>query len=365
MQIFGKDFSQRELERRTGNIDQIGGTTHYTFTSGRAKDVKAIEFNTGAGFRFTTVPDRGLDIANCTYRGISLVYLTPNGITHPAFYEPEGFGWLRTFFGGLLTTCGLTHFGNPGKDGDDELGLHGRYSTLPADGVCDRSRWEGGSLILEVTGEVRECALFSEKITLQRSIRTEVGKRSLIVRDRARNVGFSSAPFCLLYHINAGFPLLDAQSELILSSKKVEPYDEIAEAGLDEITRFSAPVHDFKGQDFLHTMAEDSDGYACAALVNRSLNGGLGLYMRFDTRTLPFLNEWKMLGEGDYVLGIEPVNTIILNRADLRKSSRLPMIEPGEAREMEVEIGVLEGQSEIEEFIGRVESITPAGKSDE
>jgi hypothetical protein len=113
------------------------------------------------------------------------------------------------------------------------------------------------------------------------------------------------------------------------------------------------------GQDFLHTMAGDSDGYAHAALVNQSLYDGLGLYMRFDTRTLPYLNEWKMLGEGDFVLGIEPVNTIILNRAALRKKKRLPLIEPGEAKEMEVEIGVLEGQSEIQEFIDKVTSVIP------
>jgi hypothetical protein len=356
MQFRGREFERRELERRTGNLDQIGGTRHCTLSSGRSSGVKTIEFNTGTGLCFTAVPDRGLDIADCTYKGVSLVYLTPNGITHPAFYEPAGFGWLRTFFGGLLTTCGLTYFGNPGSDGDKDLGLHGRYSTIPADHVCDRSHWEGDRYILEVAGEVRESALFSEKITFERTISTELGKRSLTVHDRARNAGFNSAPFCLLYHINAGFPLLDADSELILSSVEAYPYDEIAEAGLDEASRFSDPVHDFKGQDFLHTMAGDGDGYAAAALINRSLLDGLGLYMRFDTHTLPYLNEWKMLGEGDYVLGIEPVNTIILNRAELRKQGRLPMIEPGEVREMDVEIGVLEGLSEIEEFIDSVRS---------
>ncbi len=357
MHMYGRDYAKRELERRTGNLDQIGGTLHYTLSSGRSKGVQVIEFNTGTGLRFSVIPDRGLDIAHCTYRGSSLVYLTPNGIAHPAFYEPEGLGWLRTFFGGLLTTCGLTYFGHPGKDGDEELGLHGRYSTLPADRVCDRSRWEKDRYVLEVTGEVRECALFGEKIRLERSVKAEVGKRSLLVRDRVENFGFNTAPFCILYHINAGFPLLDEQSELVLTSTKIEPYDAIAEAGLGDALRFRAPVHGFEGQDFLHTMAGDSEGYAYAALVNRSLSGGLGLYIRFSIGTLPYLNEWKMLGEGDYVLGIEPVNTIILNRSELRKSGRLPLIEPGEVREMEVEIGVLEGGDEIDAIIDRVNSI--------
>jgi hypothetical protein len=361
MNIRGSDYSKRELERRTGNLDQIGGTMHYTLDSGRSKGVRAIEFNTGAGLRFTVIPDRGLDIAHCSFRGINLVYLTPNGIVAPAFYEPEGFGWLRTFFGGLLTTCGLTYFGNPGRDGDEELGLHGRYSTIPADRVSDRSRWEGDSFVLEVTGETRECALFGEKIRLERSITSTLGSSSLTVRDRVENYGFSTAPFCILYHVNVGFPLLDAASELIVGSTHVEPYDAVAERGLADLLRFSQPQAGFEGQDFLHTMASGGDGFGLAALLNRKLHGGIGLYLRFSTETLPFLNQWKMLGEGDYVLGIEPVNTIILNRASLRESGRLPVIEPGEVKEMEVEIGVLSGESRIEQFAGRVREVADTG----
>jgi len=82
------------------------------------------------------------------------------------------------------------------------------------------------------------------------------------------------------------------------------------------------------------------------------------LYLRFRTSTLPFLNQWKMLGEGDYVLGIEPVNTIILNRAALRRTGRLPLIEPGEVKEMEVEIGVLDGDEEIGNFSKKIQSVT-------
>jgi hypothetical protein len=363
MRIHGRTFTRRELEGYTGNMEQVGGTHHVVLTAGRAQGVRAIEFDTGAGLCFTAVPDRGLDIAHCTYRGVNMIYLTPNGITSPAFYEPEGFGWLRTFFGGLLTTCGLTYFGNPGRDGEEELGLHGRYSTSPAERVCDRSRWEGDRFVLEVTGEIGEGILFGEKIWLERSIRTALGEKYLTVRDRVYNRGFSTSPFCMLYHINTGFPLLDRGSELILSSTYIEPYDDNARGGLDDVLRAGSPQHNFQGQDFLHTMAADEGGFALAALVNRALGGGLGLYLRFRTHSLPFLNQWKMLGEGDYVFGIEPVNTIILNRAALRRSGRLPFLEPGETADMEVEIGILEGEEEIEEFSRKVRSITKGRES--
>lgn len=369
MYVGGKSFTRGEVERRIGSLQQLGGIRHYQLAEGRAKGVEAQEFHTGSGLVFTVLPDRGLDIAFCSYKGINLVYLAPGGIAHPAFYDPAGFEWLRSFFGGLLTTCGLTYFGDPGRDGEVELGLHGRYSAIPALRVCDLSRWEGDEYLLEVTGTVEECSLFGDKLRLTRCISTAIGGKSLVIRDRVENFGSRASPFTILYHVNAGFPLLDESSQLELTSAGIEPYDANAKAHLDQVNRFGRPDPGFTGQDFLHTMAADTEGYARAALINRDLavspvagaggsgSRGLGLYLKFRTGTLPFLNEWKMLSEMDYVVGIEPVNTKIVNRATLRKENRLPLLQPGESREMEVEIGILEGQQEIEEFAAAVRRI--------
>jgi hypothetical protein len=177
------------------------------------------------------------------------------------------------------------------------------------------------------------------------------------------NFGFRSSPLTVLYHINCGFPLLDEFSELELSSAEIEPYDDNAERHLAEVRRFSAPRAGFQGQDFLHRMVPDAEGYARAVLINPRLHGGLGLYLRFHTDNLPFLNEWKMLDEGDYVVGIEPVNTKTVGRATLREEKRLPWIEPGECRDMEVEIGVLEGTEEIETFRSAIRSVSAQADS--
>jgi hypothetical protein len=128
MRIHGRELSREHVLRRIGHVAQVGGTRHYTLRDGRSKHVDAIDVDAGSGLCFTVLPDRGLDISLASYKGLNLVYLTPNGEAHPAFYEPEGLGWLRTFFGGLLTTCGLTYLGAPGIDGEQPLGLHGRYS---------------------------------------------------------------------------------------------------------------------------------------------------------------------------------------------------------------------------------------------
>jgi len=222
---------------------------------------------------------------------------------------------------------------------------------------ADLSRWEGDEYLLEISGEVEECVLFGDNIRLKRKISTALGKKYFTLRDRVENFGFRTSPFTILYHINIGFPLLDESAELILTSTRAEPYDQVAEAGMKEMKKFSLPVPGYREQNFLHTMASDQGGFALAAMINRNLQGGMGLYIKFKTDTLPFLSEWKMMGEKDYVVGIEPCNTKIENRAELRKHKRLPQLRPGEIKEMGIEFGVLEGKEEIDRFSREVDEV--------
>ena len=53
MNIHGRSVSKRELERRVGSLQQIGGTRHFEYSTGRAKGVQAVEVNTGSGLVFT------------------------------------------------------------------------------------------------------------------------------------------------------------------------------------------------------------------------------------------------------------------------------------------------------------------------
>jgi hypothetical protein len=56
------------------------------------------------------------------------------------------------------------------------------------------------------------------------------------------------------------------------------------------------------------------------------------------------------MGEGAYVLGLEPGNCHVEGRARERERGTLEFIEPGERREFSLEIGILDGQDEIEQF---------------
>jgi hypothetical protein len=95
-------MDKNETLKYIGNLSQIGGCRHYTLSDGWGRGMRATDINTGGGLQYTVLPDRGLDISLAGYRGVNLVYLTCNGETHPAYYEPEGLGWLHTFTGGLL-----------------------------------------------------------------------------------------------------------------------------------------------------------------------------------------------------------------------------------------------------------------------
>jgi hypothetical protein len=62
------------------------------------------------------------------------------------------------------------------------------------------------------------------------------------------------------------------------------------------------------------------------------------------------LNQWQHFHRGTYVTGIEPGNVSMLGRAWNRRHGYLQHIEPGEVREFHLEIGVLQGASEITAF---------------
>ena len=128
MNIYGRDLTGRELRRRVGWLGQVAGIEPFVFDDGPARGVRALRFRAG-GLSFDVLADRGMDIGLFEYRGVPLAWLSRTGVASPAFYEPAGEGWLRSFGGGLLVTCGLTNVGPPGRRGGEELGLRGRSRT--------------------------------------------------------------------------------------------------------------------------------------------------------------------------------------------------------------------------------------------
>ncbi len=350
MNWLGERPEREHLGKRVGEMWQAGGVRRVTLEEGPWGGTEAVVFRTGSGFSFWALPSRGLDISHAEYCGVPLAWLSPAREAHPSRYEPEGLGWLRGFFGGLVATCGMTYMGAPCNDLGAELGLHGRYSYLPAFGVQADAEWGQDGYEMWVQGRVREAALFMDKLELKRRISARLGESRLLISDVVTNIGHDPSPLMLLYHINLGYPIVDEGSELVAPSKTVRPRDQIARTGVRDYARFEAPQHGYKEQVFYHEMAADESGYVGTAIVNRRLadGKGLGVYVRYRQRELTDFAEWKMMGEGDYVVGLEPANGHVEGRARERERGTLKTIEPGEVVEFAVEIGVLTSPEAIE-----------------
>lgn len=358
----GRKITRQELLRRVGSVDQVGGVRLGEFIDGVGRGVRTAHLRTGAGLAATLLIDRGMDIYDANFQGTALAWLSPTGPVHPARYEEQGAGWLRGFGGGLMVTCGLTTMGAPSVDEGISLGLHGRASYAPASHVNTGGSWQGDEYVMFLEGEMRETAVFGENVVLKRRVESRLGENRISIFDTVTNEGFQRTPLMLLYHINTGFPLLDEGSCLIAPSRKVMPRDEQARRGLDNHDTFGAPVPDYQEQVFSHEMAADPDGFVTAAMVNRAWNGGegLGLYVRYRQQELPWFNEWKMIGEGLYTVGVEPATTHTLGRAAARADGSLQFLLPGEERHYHVELGILNSAAEIAQLEKRAREL---GKS--
>jgi len=104
--LYGREWSKVELLERAGDISQYGGARLMESAEGPEAHVPSALFRTGSGLNFHVLPGRGMDISLADYCGWPLCWRSSTGDVGAGFYEPEGRGWLRGFFGGLLTTCG-------------------------------------------------------------------------------------------------------------------------------------------------------------------------------------------------------------------------------------------------------------------
>lgn len=323
--LFGKTFTRADLERRVGGMDQIAFVRPCTLDDGRGRGVAAFEVSTGGGLDFTVLADRALDILDFRHNGRSLCWHSGLGAVSPALFEADGLNWLRSFFGGMLTTCGLGNAGTPCEEGGITYGQHGRISNTPAERVCWGAEWQGDDYVLWISGEAREARVFGPRLVLKRRITTSLGSCSVTLEDTVENEGFADEPFMLLYHVNAGFPVLDDGSEVRIDSR-VSPMGEFAATGLSEWTRACAPVHGIEEQCYLHDVAPDADGMAQAEIWNPRLE--LGFRVRYRKAELPNLWQWKMMGERDYVMGLEPGNCGPGGRVAARAAGEVRVLGP-------------------------------------
>jgi len=338
----------------------VGGVRLLRLDQGLEVGVRVAQVRTGTGLSFSVLVDRGMSISDADYRGAPIGWKSQTGDVGPSYYDPNGPEWLRGFFGGLLTTCGLTWVGAATVDEGVQLGLHGRGSSLPAEAIVASGDWVGDRYVIKVEGRVREARVFGPNMVLTRKIETELGSNKITVKDSITNEGWNPSPLMILYHFNFGFPLLDDRAKFVSTSTRYVPRDQDAWDRHDEFGSFGPPERAFKEKVYFHDLAVDKEGFAHAGIVNEGFDGGrgLGVALKFKKDQLGRMIEWKMMGEGEYVVGVEPANCLVMGRDKERKWGTLETLAAGESKQVDIELRVLTCLDDIRDYRETVRGVT-------
>ncbi len=358
--VFGVDHDARSLAERCGGLAQVGGIRLVTLGDGAGRGVRLLEVTTGSGLAFSIMVDRAMDIADLSHSGRGIGWRSAVGIRHPGLHEPEGedgLGWTRSFTG-FLATCGLDHilgaedvpadtYDYPRRD-RMRHGLHGRIGATPARLTGYGEVWEGDRCVLWAEGVVVQAAIFGEVLHLHRRIEVDLGGDTIRLHDRVVNAGFSRTPHMFLYHVNLGYPLIDAGSRYVAPVRQVI-WASHADRGLEAhgvgYRTCPDPIRDFTEQVWQHDMAPDGDGTVAVAVVNDRL--GFGLLMETQATQFPCALQWQNFRSGNYVMGIEPSTHHVRGNLFAREREEMIWLDAGDERRYNSAFTVLAGPDAV------------------
>lgn len=319
---------RRFVEARSGAVERAWAPRSVRVDDGPSSGRRQVELRHLGGLEVTVEVDQFLDLGEASWNGEVVSFVAPTTAPHAE-------GWARRWQGGLLTTCGLTAVGVAAPE---DGGMHGRAHLIPATVTRSEGRWsDEGRYELAVDGFLREGAVFSQNLTVERSIRAEVGVGRIRLHDIVRNEGFVAEPVRLLYHVNLGWPMLhggavvtaeataavttgaDAGSEASVSSWQ-RTLDEPVAGAAEQVDALDAVV--------------GADGWSTATLSGESGT----VTIRFRAEQLPFLTVWRSSAAGSYALGIEPGTCWPSHAGGPERGKLGRILDPGESFDVDLEI---------------------------
>ncbi|MCL2152496.1 MAG: aldose 1-epimerase family protein [Oscillospiraceae bacterium] len=309
---------------------QFWDVKRYTLTEGLANGVKCIDVDLG-DLTFTVLEDRCLDIYSVKFKGRQVAWLSKNGVVAPTHYDPHEDGWLKSFCGGLLVTCGLQNVGPHCEFNGRNQGLHGRISNIPAQQVNVSKEKTSEGFSLAISGVIRETSVHGCNYELRRVIETGTNRAAITLHDEITNCSDIPQPLMLLYHINFGYPLINPETLLkIQDSEEIMPRAGAATEYLSSWDRFDPPSPGAQERVYVHRLKQSADKTSCYTLRNRAENPDFGVKVIFSSDTLPFLTLWKNPRPGEYIAGLEPGNNHVEGVSFEDKNGSLRYVAPGE-----------------------------------
>lgn len=279
------------MDGRISNFQQVASIRRYTLSEGREKGLDVLDCDNGK-IRFLLNVSKACDIMQLYHEGQNMSFVSKNGFTK------RETPFLNRFEGGMLYTCGLDSVG--GRDGYE---LHGTLHNISAEII--RAECNENGIIVEAI--IRDTALFGKNLVLKRKIFTAIGGDSVTLEDTLVNEGYKTEEYCLLYHINVGYPMLDNGAKVIADVESYTP--RTAWAKQNEATMYAmndAVLNQEEACYFLKLSKPE------ITLVNGKI--GKEFTVSYSGDTLPCFVEWKSMASGDYALGLEPCTTELDDR---------------------------------------------------
>lgn len=320
------------MNKYIGNTSQLYGVDEFRLSGGRADGMRMLCVRNGKGLEFWVSLDRCADVSRLSLKGDNFSFISACGYVSPQYYDNNGLGFLKSFTAGFCTTCGLVAVGSPCNDNGEELPLHGTISNTP----CDSFGYWINDDNIHIKAIIRDAHIFSHKLVLEREYVVSLSENKYTMTDIVKNIGSTESPFEIMYHCNIGYPLLSENAQINIPSINVTARNEHSETGIDKWMIAEKPQSDYEEMCFYHKFSDLGE----VSIYNPDISKGMK--MTFDTKELKCFTQWKMMGEYDYVMGLEPGNCTPDGRDVMREKGMLEFIKPGECKK----------QSLTFEFIG-------------
>lgn len=270
---------------RINNSLQVFGIRRYTIEGGAENGLRVIECTNGK-LRFLLNASKALDIMQICYEGKNMSFISKNG------YTAREIPFLNRFEGGALYTCGLDVCGR--KEGMD---LHGSFHNIPANVLRAECAEDG----IVVEAEMRYSALFGQNLVMRRKIFSPYDSGKIELTDTLINEGTKAQDYCLLYHTNLGYPLLNEGGKVIVDTESITPVGDYAKSKISIWDTIEPPENNVDETCYYLKPVDRTAVYF-------NPRSGRKFTMKYGEELNEFVL-WKSNASGDYALGLEPATT--------------------------------------------------------
>lgn len=276
------------MKGQISNFAQVASVRRLTISDGVAQDLKIIDCDNGK-MRFILNESKALDIMQLYHEGQNVSYVSQNG------FKKGGEKFASRFEGGMLYTCGIDSYGD--REGFEK---HGSFHLQPAEVI--RAECDENGIVIEAY--IYTTSISKINLKMHRKITCAIGSETLTVEDTLINQGYGELNYCLLYHVNVGYPLLDEGAKIVGDVKEAVPRTELAKERIKDREVMGAPIPFDDETCYFLKMAKPE-----IAVENKKL--GKKFTLSYSGETLPCFVQWKDLCSGCYVTGLEPCTSVL------------------------------------------------------